>query len=67
MIAVNGKPIGSFLTIDCYHIGRTPKSVCSGWGGGYGSNFKTHRGSQVIGEILRNLLATNKMRSHNHD
>ncbi|WP_315664418.1 hypothetical protein [Limnospira sp. PMC 1236.20] len=32
MIPVNGKPIGSFLTIDCYHVGRTPKSVCSGWG-----------------------------------
>ncbi|BAI88351.1 hypothetical protein NIES39_A05130 [Arthrospira platensis NIES-39] len=34
-------------------------------GGGYGSNFKTHRGSQIIGEILRSLLTTNKMRSHN--
>ncbi|MFO7143247.1 hypothetical protein B9T16_17255 [Arthrospira sp. PCC 8006] len=33
-------------------------------GGGYGSNFKTHRGSQIISEILRSLLTTNKMRSH---
>ncbi|WP_431619679.1 hypothetical protein [Limnospira platensis] len=41
MIAVNSKPIGSFLTIDCYHVGRTPKSVCSGWGGGYVSKSTT--------------------------
>ncbi|BAI93396.1 hypothetical protein NIES39_O01460 [Arthrospira platensis NIES-39] len=33
MIPVNGKPIGSFVTIDCYHVGHFPLSAFPGYGG----------------------------------
>ncbi|MDF2208683.1 MULTISPECIES: hypothetical protein [Arthrospira] len=33
----------------------------------YQTAYLVPYGSQIIGEILRSLLATNKMRSHNHD
>ncbi|EKD07587.1 hypothetical protein SPLC1_S390020 [Arthrospira platensis C1] len=33
MIPVNGKPIGSYLTLDRYHIGHFPNSAYSGYGG----------------------------------
>ncbi|WP_410245369.1 hypothetical protein [Arthrospira sp. PCC 8006] len=33
----------------------------------YQAAYPVIYGSQIISEILRSLLTTNKMRSHNHD